>query len=249
MIAVFRSELLKQRTTRTTLALLVTMVALVVFAAVLHSFALTTGDLATRDGQMKVFGWGEVGGLFAGLLGAISITAEIRHGTVRPTFLVTPRRWRVIVAKLGVGALAGLAFGLIAEAVAIGVGSSALSARGVSLQLGSHDYAQLLVGGAVAAGLWAAIGVSVGALVRNQVAMTVGLFVWLLFVEALLLGQVPDAGRFLPGAAASALGGATITGQVRPPLLAPMIGLLIAVAYAAAAAVVGSVATVRRDVA
>lgn len=103
MIAVFRSELLKQRTTRTTLALLVTMIALVVFAAVLHSFALTTGDLATRDGQMKVFGWGEIGGLFAGLLGAISITAEIRHGTVRPTFLLTPRRWRVIVAKLGVG--------------------------------------------------------------------------------------------------------------------------------------------------
>jgi ABC-2 type transport system permease protein len=249
MIAVFRSELLKQRTTRTTLSLLLTMVALVVFGAVLHSFAVKTGVLATRDGQMKVFGWGELGGLFAGLLGAISITAEIRHGTVRPTFLVTPRRWRVIVAKLGVGILAGLAFGLIAAAVAIGVGSSALSARGISLQLGGHDYVQLLVGGAVGAGLWAAIGVGVGALVRNQVATTVGLFVWLFFIEALLLGQVPNVGRFLPGAAASALGGATITGQVRPPLLAPLIGLLIAVAYTGAIAVAGSVATVRRDVA
>jgi len=176
------------------------------------------------------------------------VTAEIRHGTVRPTFLVTPRRRRVIVAKLGVAALAGLVFGLIAATVAIGVGSSALSARGISLQLSGGDYFQLLAGGAGAAALWAAIGVGIGALVRNQVATTVGLFIWLLFVEALLLQQVPGAGRFLPGAATSALAGATITGQVRPTLLAPMLGLLVAVGYVAAVVVAGSAATVRRDV-
>jgi hypothetical protein len=46
--------------------------------------------------------------------------------------------------------------------------------------------------------LWAVAGLGVGALVRNQVPALVGLCAWLLFVENLLVGNVPDAGRFAP---------------------------------------------------
>ncbi|HEX7526075.1 MAG TPA: ABC transporter permease subunit, partial [Gaiellaceae bacterium] len=183
-----------------------------------------------------------------GLLGSIAITGEIRHGSIRPTFLATPRRARVIVAKLTASALAGLVLGLAAEAFAIAVGSTILHGRGVPIRLYGGDYAQLLLGGAAAAAIWAAIGVGVGAVLRNQVAATLGLFVWLLFVESLLLGQVPGAGRLLPGAAAAAIAGATFSGQVRPPLLAPAVGALLLLTYGVAAAAAGSVATVRRDI-
>jgi len=127
-----------------------------------------------------------LGTLFAALLGAMSITGEFRHGTIRPTFLTTPRRGRVVAAKVWASMLIGVAFGLIAAAVAAGVGSAALAARGVKIQLDGGDYALLLAGGAAAAGLWAAIGVGLGAVVRNQVPTVVGLCAWLLFVEGLL---------------------------------------------------------------
>src|SRR6266511_6389838 len=68
----------------------------------------------------------------------------------------------------------------------------------------------LVLGAAVAAALWAAIGVGVGALVRHQVPALIGICAWLLFVEGLLAGDLVglgDVGRFLPGAAALEISG------------------------------------------
>jgi hypothetical protein len=48
-------------------------------------------DLGRPHVQLMVLGRGEfLAALFAALLGAMSIPAEIRHGTIRSTFLVTP---------------------------------------------------------------------------------------------------------------------------------------------------------------
>jgi hypothetical protein len=70
----------------------------------LHVFSLGSEHIATRDGPLKVVGWGtSIGALFASLLGAVSITAEIRHGAIRPTFLATPSREQVIAAELAAG--------------------------------------------------------------------------------------------------------------------------------------------------
>jgi ABC-type transport system involved in multi-copper enzyme maturation permease subunit len=246
--ALLRAELLKQRSTRTTVGLLLVMLTLILFAVVLHSFGLGADSLASHDDQMHVFGWGGLGALFACLVGAMSITGEIRHGTIRPTFLVTPRRGRVIAAKAVASSLAGVAFALVAEAFAIGVGSGALAARGIPVRLDGGDIAQLLAGGATAAALWGPVGVGVGALLRSQVPTLVGLFAWLLFVEGLLFGTLPSAGRFLPGVAGAAIAGVTTTGEVRH-LLAPAVGALVLLLYTAAAAGAGWIATNRSDVA
>ncbi|MFL5963459.1 MAG: ABC transporter permease [Gaiellaceae bacterium] len=248
MKALLRAELLKQRSTRTSLGFLLVMLTLILFAVVLHSFGLKASSLASHNDQMHVFGWGGLGALFTGLVGAMSITAEIRHGTIRPTFLATPRRGRVILAKAVASSLIGVVFGLAAEGFAIGIGRAALAARGIPVHLDGGDAAQLIVGGAVAAALWGPIGVGLGALLRNQVAALVGLFAWLLFVEGLLFGLLPTAGRFLPGIAGAAIAGATTTGEVRP-LLAPAIGALLLAVYVAATATAGWIATNRRDVA
>ncbi len=101
MTAQLRAELLKQRSTRTNLSLLSAMLGLVLLAVLLHGLALPAEHLDSTSEQLTVVvGWGEkLGALFAALLGAMSITSEIRHGTIRPTFLVTPRRARVLAAK------------------------------------------------------------------------------------------------------------------------------------------------------
>jgi ABC-2 type transport system permease protein len=180
-----RSELLKQRSAQTTLALLVALVGLVGLAVVLHAVGAPASDLGTRSQQLSVFEVGtKVGMLFAGLVGAIAFTSELRYGTIRPTFLVTPRRWPVLVAKVVISGLVGLGFGLLAELLMTGAMSAALAARGIEIQLDGGDFTQLLVGGTAAAALWAAIGLGVGALVRNQVATVVGLCAWLLLVES-----------------------------------------------------------------
>jgi ABC-type transport system involved in multi-copper enzyme maturation permease subunit len=246
--AQLRAELLKQRSTRTGLGLFAAMLGLVLLAVLLHGFGLAAEDLGSTHVQLMVFGRGEfLGVLFAALLGAMSITAEIRHGTIRSTFLVTPQRGRVVAAKVSVSILIGTGFGLVAGAAAVAAGVAALRARGIDVQLDRDDYMLLVLGSAAAAALWAAIGVGIGALVRNQVPTLIGLCAWLLFVEGLLAGDIAgglgDVGRFLPGSAASA-----ISGQDPGTLLAPAVGLALLALYAAAAALAGSLATARRDV-
>jgi ABC-type transport system involved in multi-copper enzyme maturation permease subunit len=225
------------------------MLALVLLAVLLHGLALPAENVDSTSEQLTmVLGWGaKLGAVFAGLLGVMSITSEIRHGTIRPTFLVTPQRNRVLSAKVLVSMFFGAAFGLIATALAVGAGSAALAARGIESQLDVGAYALFLVGGTAAGALWAAIGVGLGAVVRNQVPTLIGICAWLLFVEGLLVGDVAgvgDVGRFAPGAAAAA-----ISGQDPDKLLAPAVGLALLVLYTAAAAIAGSIAIARRDVA
>jgi ABC-2 type transport system permease protein len=243
VIGQLRSELLKQRSTQTTLYLFLAMFGLVALAVTLSVLAVSADDLSTGAEQLQDFEVGSRAGmLFAALAGAIAITAEIRYGTIRPTFLVTPRRSPVLAAKLAAAALVGIVFGLLAEGLMTGDAAIALAARGIDNKLTGGDYLQLLAGGAAAAAFWAAAGVGIGALVRNQVATLVGLCAWMFLVESTSESFVPDFGRLLPGSAGLALAG---NSDELPAALAA----LLLVLYTAAAAAAGWRATLRRDIA
>jgi hypothetical protein len=214
---------------------------------VLHGVGLPVDALDDRSRQLMVLGLGGfLGSLFAALLGALSITNEIRHGTIRPTFLVTPQRGRVVAAKAAVSVLIGAVFGLVGAAIAIGTGTAALDGRGVEVLVDTADAALLVAAGTIASALWAAIGVGVGAIVRRQVATLVGLCAWLLFVEGLLAdatGGLGEVGRYHPGAAAAA-----ISGQEPDRLLAPVVGLAVLCLYTAGSSLLGAFSMSRRDV-
>lgn len=248
MRAQLRSELFKQRTTRATLWLLLAMVGLLAGVVLLHVVSLPAAALSTGEGQLKaVLGLGTTfGALFGSLLGAMSITGEIRHGLIRPTLLTTPRRSHVIAAKVAAATVTGAAFGVVAETVTVGVASGGLAARGIDIAVSAGQLAQLIAGGAVAAALWAAIGVGVGALVRSQVIASVGLAVWLLFIEQTLIGIVPSAARYAPGPSAGSLSGAILQ-QTSSYLLAPEVGVLVIAGYVSVTTAAALVATTRRD--
>jgi ABC-2 type transport system permease protein len=242
MVAQLRSEVLKQRSTQTALYLLLAMAGLVALAVAMHVLALGASRLATNEHQLEVFQIGtRAGMLFAALAGALAITAEIRFGTIRPTFLVEPRRSPVFAAKLAVGALTGLVYGLLAEALMAGFAAVAFSLRGIPNELTAGDYVRILFGGAFAAALWAMLGVGVGALVRNQVATLVGLCAWMFLVESVSEGFIPGAAKLLPGGAGLSLAG-------NEHRLSIGVAAFLLVAYTAAAAAGGWVATLRRDV-
>lgn len=248
MNAQLRSELIKLRSTRTSALLVGWLVVILLLVVVLHVLSFPVGDLEERDNQLRIAGLGTaIGGLFAAMLGALSVTGEFRSGTIRPTLLVTPSRGRVLAGKTGAAALAGAGVGLLAAELVTSAEAAGLAVRGVDLELAAGDYMQLLAGGAIASALLAVVGVGVGAVVRSQVAALVGLCVWMLFLEPLLLGDVPSVGKYAPEASAGALTGALQTG-VGDDLVAPALGLALLVAYTALAYLGGSFAFNRRDV-
>jgi ABC-2 type transport system permease protein len=248
MIAQLRCELLKQRTTRMTWVLLIWMFVLIVFVVLLHSFGINVSTLKVAANQPKVYGWGtSIAALFAALLGALSITSEIRTGTIRPTLLATPNRTLVIGAKAIAAAAGGICTGLIAEGLVSAVAGAAFAIRGIPVHVTTGEFAQMIAGGAAAAALWAVIGTGVGAIIRNQVGAVVGLCVWLLLVETVLVGEVPALGKFTPGASAGALAG-MLQSVTSSTLVAPVTGALLLAGYTALALGGGTRVTEKRDV-
>jgi ABC-2 type transport system permease protein len=181
------------------------------------------------------------------LLGILGMAGEFRHQTVTQTFLVTPNRGRVVAAKLVAYPLAGIALTLAILAFTAAVVIGWLAATGITPSLPepvAYALGHVLLGAVLAAGLCGLVGVGVAALVRNQVAALVGVAVWVLLVEGLLMSllNAPSLGKWLPSAAAAALtnpGG----GQ-----LSRMAGSLLLAGYALALAAAGTRLVVRRDI-
>ena len=74
----------------------------------------------------------------------MAITSEFRHGTIRPTFVVTPHRTRVMAAKVITSLLMGFLFGLAAIGLSFGVGYAILAIRGIPLELRTSHVIWLL---------------------------------------------------------------------------------------------------------
>jgi ABC-2 type transport system permease protein len=237
------AELRKMRTTRTNLGLLAGMVGLTLLTVLLNGFVLTSAELRGHDNQHTVLSAGTNAALFAALIGVMAITSEFRHGTIRSTFVVTPRRSRVIAAKVVASLLMGAAFGLAATALSLGVGWAILSGRGLELALDTNHVLLLVLGTLCTTALWAALGVGLGAVIKNQVFAVIGLIAWAFVVDNLLRALVPDVGRFTPVGVSDAF-----TAGFSDYLVHPAVGGLILVVYAAAFVAAGVGAVARRDV-
>jgi len=244
MNTALRAEVLKVRTTRTTAGVLAGMVGVVLLAIALHAFGLPANRLATGADQRKMFldVGSNMGMVFAALIGALSMTVEFRYGTIRPTLLSVPRRGRVIVAKAWSALVVGSVAGMVAAGLASAAGTAFLRLRGMSVDIPAGQYVQLVLGGAAAGAAWATLGFGVGAVVRSQVPAVVGLFVWILFVENVLIAGVPSVGKYSPGALGRALAGQQVDAVASWPA-----ALLALVTVAGAAVCAALAATTTRD--
>lgn len=188
-------------------------------------------------------------GIFATILGIIVVTSEYRHGTITPTFLVTPRRERVIAAKVAAGALAGLAIAAVIAALALAIAVPWLAAREHALAF-DDELALASVRLAATFVLSVVFGIAVGALIHSQIGAIVTTFAWFLILEeilSLVAGYLVDfdrdpLGRYLPDSLF-----ATLAGDQGDDHLDPQWALLLLVVYTGALLAVGTVVTVRRD--
>ena len=199
-----KSEWLKLVSVRTTWALLGTMILIEGVTAGLVTSLSDIDDL--RDRSVATFAIGtHLAIVFMFTLGALLSTNEYRHGTANSTFIVTPKRERVIAAKLAVGIAVGTVGALLYIAVNAGLGLSILSSRGIDVDSDTAVNTYLGVGTGLVLGCL--FGVALGALLRNQIFTVVtGMVLFLLAgTAALFLGN--DVGQYFPGEALLALNG------------------------------------------
>jgi ABC-type transport system involved in multi-copper enzyme maturation permease subunit len=205
-----------------------------------------TPQVNTPDGQRNLFSSAGAASVWALILGAIAVTGEFRHQTVTPTFLATPHRGRVVVAKLITYAIVGIGYGIATIVIAIGIALPWLSAKNIDVSLGSNGIPAVLIGVAASVAVYALLGVGLGALIRNQIAAVVGALVYLFLLEQIISGvpKVRDYYKYLPGGANSAL----TRRFAGVDLLQPYQGGLLLVAYGLVFAILGTWLAMRRDV-
>jgi ABC-type transport system involved in multi-copper enzyme maturation permease subunit len=244
MTAQIRAEVLKIRSTRTTLGLVIGMLVIVVAFTLLSGLLQHERDLQSAEDQRQLLGIGSIAGLFAALAGILIVTSEYRFGTIRPTFLIAPSWARIVIAKLVATFVVGVVFGVIAIAISYGLGYLCLSSRGIDYALSGRDELWLTLGSVLGIAIWGSIGVAVGVIVRNQVGAIIGILAWGFVVENLLFGLLPGLGRYVPGQAANALQGSSAD-----HLLSPGLGGIVMLAWLLGLSGIGLAWTSRRDIA
>jgi ABC-2 type transport system permease protein len=247
------AEFRKLLTTRLWLWLLLGSMALTaLYVSLAIAFAddpdTWTPPLATPAGQRTIFSIAASGsGTLLAVLAAIGLTGEFRHHTATATFLATPHRGRVVLAKLVTYGLVGVGYALASIATTAAIALPWLAAKGIQVPLGGNGIPGTLAGVVASVAVFGLVGVGLGALLRDQVATVVGLLVYL-FVAEPIVTRIPALRGwtiYLPGEAENALTQVALTNQ---EFLQPWQGGLLFAAYGIAFAVAGTLLTVRRDV-
>lgn len=191
MIKLVRGEMLKVRTTNAWwlfgLGALGMLALAFTYNALIAHFLFDTSpeELAEDDPSLvaqsssvfqaaNLFTSGQYFGLlFVMLLGIVLITNEFHHQTATTTFLTTPHRTLVVLAKLTTAALFGAGYWLITTAINIPATIIFLNTEHVPHHLGEWPVTRAILLNLLAYFLWGILGVGFGVLIRSQIGATV----------------------------------------------------------------------------
>jgi len=248
--ALLDAELLKMRSTRATALLVLATLVLAVLTVATSvpgvmeensSISLDDPDLLA---MMVGNGFGAPQVLMT-LLGVLAFTQEFRYGTITSTYLGEPRRTRVLVAKGLSLALASIVITIMTLAVSVACGIALIRSQDGNVTV-TGQFWQTVGAGFVVMAAYGVVGVAVGALVPNQIAAVVGVLIWMLAVEQMVIPLFPEVGRWMPFAAASSL--MQVGSSYGDTLLSVAMGGLVLLGYTAVTVVLALIVTPKRDV-
>jgi ABC-2 type transport system permease protein len=250
--ALVHAEVLKLRSTRTTVWLL-----LGTFAMVLITVAFSTPQAGAEDPPVPLDDPAVLAGtvgtgllipqVLVVLFGVLAITQEFRYGTATSTYLVEPRRARVLAAKWLALALSSVVIAAGALVVSLPFAIALIRSRDGDVTAGAQFWQTMAAGFAVMAA-YAVIGVAIGAVVRHQIAAVVGVMVWMLAVEHIVIASYPTVGQWLPVGATFSVMQLDQTNGLDGQLTSASIGGLILLGYTAVAVALALHTTPKRDV-
>jgi ABC-2 type transport system permease protein len=238
MSDLIRGEVRKFLTTRTGLGIALGAAVVVALGTVSTLMSVEPGRLAGPIHDQMFYFLASINlGVFALILGVRGFTDEYRHGTIVSSLLTSTARIRMLGAKIVVAALAAAVMTVGALAIMIALATTLAGMKDGAISVTSDDFRAFagLVAGMAG---WAALGTAIGAIVRHQVAAIVGGVVWVLVIENLASGLLPEVARFTPGQAVHALAEATQASNVTSvPVAAFTLGgyLLVSAFFAALA--------------
>ncbi|HKT05426.1 MAG TPA: ABC transporter permease [Rugosimonospora sp.] len=113
------------------------------------------------------------GGMFVMVLAILMITNEYYHQTATSTFLTTPHRTAVVLAKFVAAMVASVFFWLITTVLDLIAGTIYFNAEGIASHLGDWAVIRAILINLLVFALWAVFGVGIGVLIRSQIGATV----------------------------------------------------------------------------
>jgi ABC-2 type transport system permease protein len=246
--AALRSEWIKVRSLRSTPGLLAAVTVIgVLLSWILATFVKTDPDthLPFTIGKTFVFStWLTM--VLAIVMGAVSITSEVQHGTLATAVTTQPARWVIVAAKAVVGSGLGLAMGVLG--MAAGLGGAVIG----GLEAGDTSGSLATAGwGLALTTLAPMLGLGIGMIVRHSAGAITGVLVWALVIENLIKGFAPaNLTRFMPFSAAAGLLNIKTAGDNAETLAAGLTRLqdaFVFSGYIAVALAIGTALLYRRD--
>jgi ABC-type transport system involved in multi-copper enzyme maturation permease subunit len=160
--------------------LLVTLIALLFWLLILRSQVTDESDLraSAPDLTETLFTSGQYFGLLLTMIFGITIvSSEYTHQTITATFLATPNRNRVVLAKITAAILCALGFFAASTVLAVGGGTAILISLDVPVGEGLSTGLGAVALNALAYLAWVVFGVGLGTMLRNQVFAVVAAIV------------------------------------------------------------------------
>jgi ABC-type transport system involved in multi-copper enzyme maturation permease subunit len=242
----FRSEVRKLTSTKMPWAFLGVLIAI----SALTATAVTVGTdmdgskafVSTAQDQQSLMAFAANALMGACLFGAIAVAREYGHNTVIPTFLVSPRRHRAVLAQFAAVLAAGGLLGLVGAVLTVVAVAVTLPTTAYGFMVSAGGVAQVLAASAFTGAAGALLGAGIGTLVRNVGGAVVGAVLALIIAPPLIVQMTNDASSWVPNTLAGVLSGVGDTVSVPAALLA-------IAAWAAVPALIGLVAVQRRDIA
>jgi ABC-type transport system involved in multi-copper enzyme maturation permease subunit len=240
-----RGEIRKLTTTKMPWGFL----AVLVFIAGLDAAVVAFGTdmdgskafISTAADQKSLMAFAFNAMLGTALFGAIAVAREFGHGTVVPTFLMSPRRPRAVLAQLTAVLMAGAVLALVGQMLIIVGVALALPTTKYAFMVSAGDLTQLLAASAFAGVIGAVLGAGLGAVIRNLGGAVASAILVLFVLPPLAVQLFNDAASWIPPTLFAVISGVGTEVSLWAALMA-------VAAWALVPAAAGLMAVQRRDV-